>query len=120
MMSKPKRLTQKEKRLREQARKELIAKGILPPRKKPLNRKKFVAEALEAYNAGTGIERELLGTAIGWVINTHRPTLEDVGVAKVLKVACAIVEFEKSLEESHRPSYKMSELHKFLMPILYA
>ena len=44
------RMTRREKEARAQVKKELQEKGILPPDKPRLNRKKFVREAIQEYD----------------------------------------------------------------------
>lgn len=51
MPTKTKPMTEREKKLRAKARAELRADGILPPKKKPLNREAFCKEA-EAFLLG--------------------------------------------------------------------
>ena len=43
-------MTRREKEARAQVKKELQEKGILPPDKPRLNRKKFVREAIQEYD----------------------------------------------------------------------
>ena len=50
-MAKKKRLTNREKKLRAEAKKELQAKGVIPPDKPKLNRKKFIDEAKAEWNS---------------------------------------------------------------------
>ncbi len=50
MAAKKKRLTQKEKKQNAEIKKELQEKGIIPPDKPRLNRKKFVDGAMEEWN----------------------------------------------------------------------
>lgn len=119
-MKKAKRMTQREKDQRAEAREDLRALGLIPPRKKPLNRKKFVTEALDEYQAAGWKVRERLPVAMAWVLNRVSPGPEDVGAAKVLKVAAAIVAFEEKLKEDKRDSYPLEELHEYLKPILEA
>ena len=44
-MSKQRKMTEKEKKERAKIRKQLREDGLLPPKKKPMNRKKFIDEA---------------------------------------------------------------------------
>lgn len=115
-------MSTKEKRLRAEVREDLRVEGMLPPVKKPLNRKKFIKEAREEFNtAELGLTAyPYMVRAIGWVMTDFRPTLEDVGVAKVLKVACAIARFNAELTQAGRTKYMESELYEYLKPILDA
>lgn len=124
-MTKAKRakpLTAKEKKWRAEARAEYRAKGLMPPVKKPLNRKKFIREARDEFNnADLGFHGyPCIIKAMGYVMGDYRPTLEDVGVAKVIKAACEIARFEKELEAQGRTEYKQMELYERLKPILNA
>lgn len=99
--TKKKKLTQREKALRAQVRKELRAKGIIPPVKTRLNRKKFMEEVLGEWN---GKDEPLYGyliAAISWMLpaDWEAVTPEQVGVLKVLKIALEQHKFEKALPE---------------------
>ena len=52
-MAKNKRLTNKEKQARAELKKRMQDKGVLPPDKPKQNRKKFIDEAREEWNAVT-------------------------------------------------------------------
>lgn len=49
-MAKKKRLTNKEKKLNAETKKRLQERGILPPDKPKLNRKKFIEETQSEWN----------------------------------------------------------------------
>ena len=49
-MAKKKKLTNREKKDRAEFKKQMQEKGILPPDKPKLNRKKFIEEAREEWN----------------------------------------------------------------------
>lgn len=91
-MAKGKRMTAREKADRARIRKELREEGILPPPKKPLNRKKLCAEAKEILDSNTdyGFEQHLI-MALGLMLNQKdlkmHTTLEAVGAAKAIKIA---------------------------------
>jgi len=125
MLTKAKRakpLTVKEKKWRAETRAEYRAKGLLPPVKKPLNRKKFITEARDEFNSadfGLSASRYII-RAMGFLMGDYRPTLQDVGIAKVLKAACEIAKFEKELEVQGRTEYKLTELYERLKPIINA
>ena len=124
-MTKTKRakpLTAKEKKWRAEYRADARAKGFLPPVKKPLNRKRFITEARDEFNSadlGLSASRYII-RAMGFLMGDYRPTLEDVGVAKVLKAACEIAKFEKELEVQGRTKYELTELYERLKPIINA
>lgn len=52
-MAKKKRLTNKQKKLNAEVKKELQEKGVIPPDKPKLNRKQFIEEAKAECTAGT-------------------------------------------------------------------
>lgn len=122
-MNKQKPMTQREKKERAQMRKELIAEGVLPPPKKPLNRKKYIRDAMEAWNAN-GMEAieewAYLIQAIGLAMSTYKPKLEDVGVAKMLNVAMEIARFEAECKAAGQTRYKVDALYARIKPILDA
>ena len=115
-MSKAGRMTEKEKRARAAVRKELRAEGVLPPTKKPLNRKRFCEEA-EALL--TDMNFIVDGPYIVWAImemlghtggmGTGRSP-EAVGAAKVVKLAVARREFEKERREKGDGQFTLGEL----------
>ncbi|MEA4986996.1 MAG: addiction module toxin RelE [Anaerovorax sp.] len=88
-----KKLTNAEKKINKDIKARLIEQGVLPPRKTPLNRRKFAQE----------IDKELQGCSIyelAYAISFMRPTGEhkikitdeEVGVLKVCKMA---IEYRK-------------------------
>ncbi len=109
-------MTLKEKKRREMVRRELRAEGVLPPTKKPLNRKRFCEEA-EALLADMNFIVD--GPYIVWAImemlghtggtGTGRSP-EAVGAAKVVKLAVARREFEKERREKGDVSFTLGEL----------
>lgn len=127
-MAGKKRLSNREKRLREEVRKELQDKGMLPPDKPRLNRKKFVEGAEAAWNARDmecHIWEVYLMQAFGYVLahigrRGTSPTLEAVGAAKVLMVALRLREFDKMLNELGQEQYKLIDQYKFVKDILDA
>lgn len=101
MAQKKKKLTQREKALRAQVRKELRDEGVMPPVKARLNRKKFLQEVLADWN---GKDEPLYGyliAAISWMLPAEweQVTPEQVGVLKVLKLAMEQNKYEKALPE---------------------
>ena len=122
-VTKTKRMTSREKKYREQVRKELRKEGILPPRKKPLNRKKYVEEAFEAWEAAEyGLEREYfaLRIAASYITVGVHPTPEAVGVAKMIKASLEILKFEDELRADGRSTYSVKEMYDRLKPIMDA
>ncbi|MDD3410301.1 MAG: hypothetical protein PHY12_05790 [Eubacteriales bacterium] len=99
---KAKPMSAKEKREREIVRKQLRAKGIIPPKKKPLNRETFCNEADELVrNADFALYPylcwallEMLGA--GGHINHRARSPEAVGVARAVKLAVRRSEYEQA------------------------
>ena len=118
---KSKAMTVREKKMRAVARKELRAEGLLPAPKKPLNRKKFCAEADDILSAA-GFELDLyIRWALAEMINHKKYpeltlTQEAVGAAKVIKLAQARMEFERQ----KGGSYKLGELYEAVKDIFNA
>ena len=100
MAAKKKRMTQKEKDFNRKYKKELQEKGLIPPDKKRLNRKKFIEEAVSEWNdrdSDCYIWDFYLMRAVGYMTaqvgRNLNPTPEAVGVAKLLKAAMKLKEF---------------------------
>lgn len=127
MASKRKCLTQKEKKYNAQFKREMQEKGIIPPDKPKLNRKKFVEGAMEEWNNRPGdyVWEIYLIKAFGFVMEktegrSMRVSLEAVGAAKVLKLAVRLHQFNKKLEEEGRKEYKVTEMLEYIKDILDA
>lgn len=121
-----KRMTQREKKIRRELRKEWREQGILPPAKKPLNRKKFIEQARQSWN---GRERSLIwdiylmraaSEMMGKTDSKGNVHPEAVGAAKVLMLAVRLQEFNAKLEEAGRSSYKVGELYEYVKEIFEA
>lgn len=90
---KGKRMTAREKKLAAEARAELREKGLMPPVKKPLNRKKYVDEAKKIYEEES--KKHDFTLYLIWALwemmghtgSDHRLDLEAVGAAKVIHLA---------------------------------
>ncbi|MCM1258444.1 MAG: hypothetical protein NC307_11400 [Roseburia sp.] len=127
MASSRKRLTQKEKKYNAQFKKEMQEKGIIPPDKPKLNRKKFVDEALAEWNNRPKdyVWEIYLLKAFGFILaktegRSLRVSLEAVGAAKVLKLAIRLYQFHKKLVEEGRAEYKLMEQLEYIKDILDA
>lgn len=127
MAAKRKCLTQKEKKYNAQFKREMQEKGIIPPDKPKLNRKKFVDEAMEEWNNRPQdyVWEIYLIKAFGFVMaktegRSMRVSLEAVGAAKVLKLAVRLRQFHKKLEEEGRKEYKVTEMLEYIKDILDA
>lgn len=116
MPNKKKRLTQREKAERAAMKKELQAKGLIPPDKPRLNRGKFARETwaeFEALYTSKPLRAQLsLIRAIGFMVGPDMRTVtpEEVGVFKLLKLAVEYDAFLNKLEAEGRTKYKIGEL----------
>ena len=120
-------MTNANRKLRQQVKKQLIADGILPPPKKRINRKKYVEQAWDEYaEQDTGWRSDaylyLLKSISMMTGHRDRNTLgvsqEAIGAAKVLKIAVAIRKFEAGAAERGETTYNMSELTEAISPIM--
>lgn len=127
MRKKYKRLTRAEKSINKEIRAELRADGILPPVKPKLNRKKFVAETIKEFkeNSGHFDDIRYLYEAIGWMLPSTeiktriKITPEQIGVAKLLKIAVELKSFYQKKIDDGETKYKPSELYEDVIdPIL--
>lgn len=127
MATKRKCLTQKEKKYNAQFKREMQEKGIIPPDKPKLNRKKFVEGAMEEWNNRPRdyVWEIYLIKAFEVVMaktegRSMRVSLEAVGAAKVLKLAVRLRQFDKKLEEEGRKEYKVTEMLEYIKDIFDA
>lgn len=127
MAAKKKRMTQREKQERAQAKKRLQEKGIIPPDKPRLNRKKFVEEARKEWDdrPTSCVGGIYLVHAIAYVLcqtegMKHCLSKEAVGAAKVLKIAVRLHEFQEKLKEDGRTKYSLLEEYEYIKDILDA
>lgn len=125
MPKKQKRLTQREKAERAAAKKRLQEKGMLPPDKPRLNRKKFARETWEEFTAFLSNDYIRAETAlirsIGFIVGPNLPeiTPEQVGVLKLLKMAMEYDKFRRRLESEGRSEYTLGELaDEVVIPII--
>ena len=118
-MANKKRMSQKEKDSRAAAKKRLQEKGVLPPDKPRLNRKKFVTDTWNEWNAEMTDFADLLylRDAIGCMIGPkmQNVSLEQVGVAKVVKIA---VELKRYGQRKGDGETVESLVDDVLLPIL--
>ena len=127
MSVKRKKMTNKEKVLNAKIKKELQEKGVLPPDKPKLNRKKYVDEAIEEWNGKAKdcyvwdiYLHEAISMMLGKVDRNLRVTQEAVGVAKCLKLALRLKEFSDKLKAEGRNEYTLGEKLEFIKDILDA
>ena len=127
-MAKKKRLTNKEKKSNAAFKKQMQEKGILPPDKPKLNRKKFIEEARTEWNGRSNdcyIWEHYLMEAISYMLcqregMSSRASLEAVGAAKVLKVALKLREFSEELKAKGEHEYKLADQYNYIKDILDA
>lgn len=118
-----KKMTQKEKRLRAQAKSELQKEGILPPDKPKLSRKKFAKDVIAEYEQTMNSYGDLLylQKAIGCMVSGDMRSVssEEVGVLKLLKIAIETKKFMKALEDEGRTQYTIGEFaDKVVLPVI--
>ena len=122
-----KKMTVLEKQLPAEVRAELRQKGILPAKKKPLNRKRFIAEARDILKMDTnGYGFELY---LHWALcemmshtgyNSFAPDLEAVGAAKVIHLAKRRMDFETSRMAKSKETWTVGEMCEAVMDIYKA
>lgn len=127
-MAKKKKLTSREKKERADFKKRMQEKGIIPPDKRKLNRKKFIKEAMAEWDGRSDeccIWEYYIEEAICYMLHqtegiSTRVSLEAVGAAKVLKLAIRLQEFEKTVEERGERGYSLGEQYDYIRDILDA
>lgn len=120
--TKKKRLTQREKAERAAFKKQMQEKGIIPPDKPRLNRKKFAREVWTEFEQMDAIRADVyLRKAIGCMVgpDMREVTSEEVGVLKLMKIAIETDKFMKALEAEGRTQYTIGEYaEKVVLPIM--
>lgn len=126
-MAKTKRLTAREKQERAAFKKRLQDKGVLPPDKPKLNRKKFIEEATAEWD---NRDKECLTwdyyliRALSFMLwhteKDMRLSREAVGAAKALKVALRLREFSEELQAKGNNEYRLDEQYNYIKDILDA
>ena len=124
MATKKKRLTQREKAERAAAKKRLQARGVLPPDKPRLNRKKFAQETWAEWTALLAEDRLRAAMALCRAVSfTTAPELlevtpEQVGILKAMKIAVEYEKFLQKLEAEDRSDYSIGELaDEVILPV---
>lgn len=115
-------MTEREKRLRAEARKELRAEGILPQPKARRNYKKFCAEAEEEFGQLTSGDGQATLLALGIMLGftSCKPTLEAIGVSKVVKSATEIKRYIQEIEAQGGTQLTTREIYERIKHILTA
>ena len=125
-MAKRKRMTAREKKARAEFKKLMQEKGVIPPDKPKMNRKKFVESAEEEWNSQKDMYglMAFLPEALGLVLHDKdrngRVTLEAVGVARMMKLAVRLRTFYEELKKEGRTTYKVKEQYEYIEDILKA
>lgn len=123
---KGRRMTDREKKMAAEVRAEMREKGLLPEKKKPLNRKKFVDQARAVLQEG--IDYDMM-PYISWALaemTGHRayldtsPDLEAVGAAKVILLAKRRMDFEKEQIAAGREKWTVGEMCEAVVDIYKA
>lgn len=106
-------------------KKRLQERGVLPPDKPRLNRKKFARETWAEFKEFLGADPIRAETAllksIGFVVgpDLSKITPEQVGVFKLLKVAMEYDKFRRKLEAEGRSEYTLGELaDEVVLPVI--
>ena len=119
---KRKKMTQRQKDERAAIKKRLQAEGLIPPDKKPLNRRKFAQEVREEFESYDGFQRYRIVEALGWMIpgelQKNPVTPEQVGVLKLMKIAVELDKFHKKMEAEGRDKYSLEDEWAIVKPIL--
>ncbi|ADY54893.1 hypothetical protein Sgly_3152 [Syntrophobotulus glycolicus DSM 8271] len=120
---KPKKMTAREKAARAEAKKRLQEKGVIPPDKPKLNRKKFAKEILTEWEAAeekADLAFYLYQAVFNMVGKDMREvTPEQVGVLKALKIALETRKFTEALKAEGRAQYTIGEyVDKVFAPIM--
>lgn len=122
-----KKLTNREKQINKEVRSELREKGIIPPVKKRLNRKKFAEEVITEFKETlNGYEKEFyVHRAIACMLPLSDPKIsikissEEVGVLKVLKMAIEMKKYLDTLKAEGKNEYIVMDMYEVVVkPIL--
>lgn len=125
-MAKYKKMTNREKKYRADLKKEMQEKGILPPDKPRLNRKKFIEEAMDewAKKPKCYIWDVYLRSAITYMLaqteRRGRASPEAIGAAKILKLAIRLREFNEKSKKEGVNEYKLTDEYEYVRDILEA
>ena len=115
-----KRKTNAEKKMDKEIRQELREKGILPPIKPKLNRKKFAKEVREEWDKNG--DALYLRAALGAMVpSEHSKNIssEQIGVLKLMKISMEYKKFDEEKKAQGETKYSIGELYeKVMAPIL--
>lgn len=125
--TKSKRLTQQQKQIRAEARAELRKRGVLPPIKPKMNRKKFCAEAKAELESENHMMYEF-DIYLIWALTEmlcHKGSdfkldAEAVGVARAIKLAARRMHWEQQQRIEGKTTYKLGDLYDAVKDIYEA
>jgi len=122
-IKKKKPMTKTQKKFRADIRAQMRERGLLPPPKKPLNRKKFIQDAKDDWAKQISVIKDYwLMNAISVMIASggSKPSLEAIGAAKVLKIACEMIRFNDEKSQAGIHEYPLMEMYDRIEPIVHA
>lgn len=106
-------MTNRERKERQKIRKELIEKGVLPPPKKRVNRKKYAQEVLEWYHNDLTLYDVMKAfTMFIPSTNANRVSDEDMTILRVIHIAKAQKDFSEKLKAEGRSTYEWREWYE--------
>ena len=118
-----KKLNKKQKAIREQVREELREKGILPPRKKPINRKKYALETLEKTK--DSLYTYEMNSCIAEVVRLFLPNEERLSkmgstkvsdlsfyALKIIETAYKLKEFQEEIAKNNDRTYTLKDMYE--------
>ena len=112
-------MSKKERKERQQVREMLRSEGILPPKKKPLNRKKFAEEVLAVLHSDQRPDVFSISTAVmrfsplykdGKILG--KVSDGELMALKIIKVAIEHESFLKEVKERGDTSYTIGEYYE--------
>lgn len=107
-------VTERERKKRAAVKKELQKKGVLPPNRPRVNRRKFAEEVMRDYQTFNGYDDDIwIREAIGMMVSDDmkRVSDEEMGVLRMLKLAAGTKKFHERLRAEGREKYSMREFY---------
>lgn len=110
-----KKMTAAEKKWNKEFKEEMRAKGLLPPVKPRLNRKKFLEETFEGFDKfNRYTDLSCLYEAMAWMVSrnqTRAITTEQIGVLKTMKIAVELKRYYGEKRAEGENSVTIGELY---------
>lgn len=108
-------MTERERKRRAAVKKQLQKKGVLPPDKPRINRRKYAKETIAEFEetmSGT-LDGFWLREAIGMMVSKDMKKVsdEEMGVLRMLKLAVEYKKFHEKLRAQGRDKYRFEELY---------